>query len=288
MLAALGDLLEDIIVSQREPVNHASDTTADITRRQGGSASNVALTAARRGAAARFIGQVGEDASGRALVAVLSHAGVDTSPVRFDGNTGTIVVLVDELGERTMYTDRRSCVSLADPEPRWLDGVETLHVPFYSLAAAPLAETAATMIRWAHDRDIAVSIDASSRSVLLAHGPAAAHRLLERLAPDIVFANDDEARVLGLDHAVAAAVTVVKRGGNAAVVHLPDGSSHDVDAQRLGGIHDTTGAGDAFAAGFLTWPGNPGRNASRPAWKHEPTAACVAGHAAAAALLASR
>jgi sugar/nucleoside kinase (ribokinase family) len=93
-----------------------------------------------------------------------------------------------------------------------------------------------------------------------------------------VFANADEARVLAVDGALAGAVTFVKRGPDAAVVHLRDGRCGEVPAVHLDRVGDTTGAGDAFAAGVLT----------RQGWLDDPIAAASAGHLAAATLLADR
>lgn len=283
MLAALGDLLEDVIVSQRESVNPASDTNAVIVRRRGGSAASVAAVAARQGSPARFIGVVGDDDTGHSLVTELSSAGVDTGPVRFSGTTGTIVVLVDDRGERTMFTDRRACLALLDPDPAWLDGIDTLHVPLYSLVEPPISETAQTVIAWAHDRGIAVSIDASSESVIRSYGPSGVVELLKRLAPEVILANEVEAGALAVTSSLVGATTVVKRGSRSALLHAPGSAAVEVPANPIGPVNDTTGAGDAFAAGFLTYTASNG-----PGWREDPTAACRAGHDAASALIASR
>ena len=78
------------------PIQLASDTESRIVRRRGGSAANVAATAAANGWPVRFLGQVGNDTIGTALVDELSAGGVDTRFVVHDGSTGTIIVLVDE------------------------------------------------------------------------------------------------------------------------------------------------------------------------------------------------
>jgi sugar/nucleoside kinase (ribokinase family) len=278
MLACLGDLVEDVIVRLRGPVNVASDTHAHISRRRGGSAANVAAQVAALGHRARFLGQVGTDAIGTALIAELADEGVDTSMIRRRGSTGTIVALVDLAGERTMLTDRRTCVDLHDPDPSWLDGVETLHVPFYSLAGGPIGDAATTVIGWAHQRGIAVSIDLSSTAILFEVGIDEVVRRLVDAAPTVVFANADEADALLIDGAIAGAVTVVKRGPRPAMIHGIDGSTAEIHAIAVPAATDTTGAGDAFAAGFLTSPGWPG----------DPTTACEAGHRAAAGLLHAR
>ena len=266
MLASLGDLLEDVVVRIDDPVNVATDTDAHITRRRGGSAANVAAAAARSGHPSRFLGQVGDDPIGAALIDDLAADGVDVSFVRRGGRTGTIAVLVDATGERTMLTDRGACTDLDRPEPAWLDGVTTLHVPMYSLVGEPLGTTSTTAIGWAHDRGIDVSIDVSSVALVAAHGREAVLASLQRLGPEVVFANADEAAALDITSGIAGAVTVIKHGAGPAIVFAPVGR-HEVPATSLGEVGDTTGAGDAFAAGFLT-----------AAWRGDVVSAVQAGH----------
>ncbi len=288
MLATLGDLVEDIVIRMNGPIHLATDTPATIVRRRGGSAANVAETAARLGRSTRFIGQVGVDAIGSALVQELAAAGVDTSGIRRAGSTGTIVVLVDHEGERSMLTDRRTCEQLDRPEPQWLDGVDTLHVPLYSLAGPPLSETATTMIGWAHQRGIAVSIDASSASLIESLGRHHVLDVLSAARPTVVFANSDEARSLGIVGSIGGAITVVKNGADPAVLHRPGHPTTEIEAIAVPGASDTTAAGDAFAAGFLSSGLAPSATNDTPAWVHDPIASCHAGHRAAADLLRRR
>lgn len=275
---SVGDLLDDVVVRIDGPIRRAADTVARIERRQGGSAANVAAAAAHVAGASRFIGQVGDDLAGRGLVAELASHGVDVQHVRSAGHTGSIVVLVDHLGERTMLTDRGVATDLASPEAAWLDAAAVLHVPWYSLAGGAIARTSVTLIEWAHARSIPVSIDVSSTALWDGVDAREAWHRVDLLAPTVVFANLDEAGLLGIDRAIGHAVTVVKRGSQPALVHLPDGSTVSVPACDVGDGADTTGAGDAFAAGYLTCA----------EWRTDPVAACHAGHSAAAALLNRR
>jgi sugar/nucleoside kinase (ribokinase family) len=281
VLAALGDLVEDIVVRHDGPINDASDTLARISRRRGGSAASVASMAARLGSESRFIGQVGTDAIGRALVAELGTEGVDVFAVRQSGTTGTIVALVDHTGERTMLTDRRACLELDRPDPTWLDGVTVLHVPLYSLVEPPISKTAMAVIGWAHARDIPVSIDASSSSIIEMVGVAEIRELLTVLDPAVLLANGNEAAVLEVEGGLDNTMVVVKHGPSPAVVFAVGSAPVEVPAIAVESVTDTTGAGDAFAAGFLTYGVGLG-------WQDDPVGACNAGHRAAAALLRSR
>ena len=220
MLGAIGDLVEDVVVRLHGPINVASDTGAEVTRRRGGSAANVVEAACRAGGSARFIGQIGDDATGEWLVAQLWALGADVA-VRRAGRSGSVVVLVHPDGERTMLSDRAACIELRDPESAWLDDLTVLHVPYYSLTAEPLASTATTLAAWAVKRRIAVSVDASSAALLEADGPDTAAARIVALAPSIVLANEHEAAVLGprLDPAaLRGATVVVKRGARPATV----------------------------------------------------------------------
>src|SRR5580704_10603581 len=110
VLVAVGDLVEDIVVWAAGPARHATDNAAVIRRTRGGSAANVAAFASAL-MPARFIGCVGADPVGEVLTSELTGRGVDVR-VQRRGQTGTIVVLVDSAGERTMYPDRVAAADL--------------------------------------------------------------------------------------------------------------------------------------------------------------------------------
>lgn len=252
VLCTLGDLVEDVVVWLHEPINYGTDTPARIVRRRGGSAANVAAFAAAAGGASRFVGQIGDDDTGERLLAGLRAGGVD-AVVERGGRTGTIVVVVDPTGERTMLTDRGASTDLERLPPGALDGVLVVHVPSYSLTDDPLASAARAAIETAHTRGILVSIDASSTALLRSFGTGRFRLLVKELRPDIFFCNRDEHRELGLaidEPMPGSTVTVIKAGGDPTVV-ITRGGTHSIEVPPVERIVDTTGAGDAFAAGFL-------------------------------------
>ena len=261
MLCTIGDLIEDVVVwlnSEQKSqlkieLNNGSDTDSIIVRTRGGSAANVAMFGALNGTPSRFIGQVGNDNLGEQLCASLRESGVDVCTVA-EGRTGSIVVIVQPSGERTFLTDRGVASELSLFDASHLAGVSIVHVPTYSLALDPLATTAVQYIRAARAAGALISIDASSTSVLRDYGIDRYSDLIASIAPDVFLCNNDEAALLNIDSAhpmSGAELTVIKRGALPVAATTAAGAVTEVATPQVANIVDTTGAGDAFAAGFL-------------------------------------
>ncbi|GAA5208935.1 carbohydrate kinase family protein [Microbacterium kyungheense] len=248
MLVVIGDLVADLIVLGGAVLEHGTDNPAEIRLTRGGSAANVAVAAASRHPV-RFIGRVGDDTLARALVGELEAAGVEVR-VQRAGRTGSIVVLVDAVGERTMITDRGAAAELEAIEPAWLEGAEWVHAPLYGFAVTRSRTALTDAVARAAAGGARVSIDLSSVATMRELGAARLQRILDGVRPDVVFANDDEARA-GAELGVAVTgVYVVKRGPDPVSVTV-DGVSSDVPVERVDDVLDSTGAGDAFAAGYV-------------------------------------
>jgi len=252
MLCCIGDLVEDIVVWPSSEPTRGTDTSSRIFRTRGGSAATVAVHAAAVGVATRFVGQVGNDPLGEALVRDLESAGVEVVVTRH-GRTGSVVVLVDETGERTMLPDRGAATALTELPVGALDGVSWLHVPAYSLVVEPLATTSITAVTRSRELGATVSVDASSTGPLQHFGVDRFLDLLAQLGPDVFFCNRDEAATLGLgpDHGMAGMLTVRKSGADPVVITDERGTVVTVPVPAVSDVADTTGAGDAFAAGFI-------------------------------------
>ena len=241
MLVTLGDLLLDVIVRLSQPLAEGADADAVTKLGPGGQAANVAAWVAELGGEARFLGKRADDEAGRTAAGALARYGVDVHGPVVAGRTGTIVALVGVDGARTMASDRGVSPDFQADElhPAWLDGCSHLHLPGYSLLRSPIDGTALRAAELAPR----LSVDLSSWSAIRDFGPERFRERLEQLRPAIVFANEDEERILGgpLD----GCTWILKRGPLGA--RFGDVELPAVPADAI----DTTGAGDALAAGYL-------------------------------------
>jgi sugar/nucleoside kinase (ribokinase family) len=256
----LGDLMVDVVAVMRAALAHGSDTPAAITTHGGGSAANVAAWLAVTGAPVAFIGRAGADVLGRGAVRDLEAGGVRTEVTADPSRpTGTCVVLVSPGGERSMLPDAgaNSGLQAADlPDGLFTSG-RHLHLSGYALLNPGSRDAASAALDLARSRGMTVSVDPSSAAPLAAAGP---DRFLAWTAGcTLCLANEDEARVLtgaaGADEAAAALATrfgeVVVKLGSAGAMWCRDGAVPVLVTAEPVGVVDTTGAGDAFAAGFL-------------------------------------
>ena len=251
VLCTLGDLLLDVIVRLEQPLEPGTDTRAVTRTGAGGQAANVAAWAAHLGAEARFVGKRGDDPAGALAAGELSAGGVAVLGPVAVGRTGVVVSLVDQDGQRSMASDRGVAPTLTaeELESDWFDGCSHLHLSGYSVMTAPIdgaALRAAELIRGAGG---AITVDLASASVIRSFG---VERLVERLtelAPDTVFANEQERASLGSFASRIVTTWVLKRGAAGCAVE-DDGTRTELPAAPAD-VVDTTGAGDAFAAGYL-------------------------------------
>lgn len=255
LLVTLGDLSLDIVISATAPTATGSDVGGTIAFRVGGSAANVARAAASLGGNSVFVGAVGDDELGRRLVAMLEADGV-RPVVTFIRKvpTARIAVLVGPDGERSFVTARGAADRLAPSdvagipiphgERAWSFG---LHVPMYSLLHEPIASAAADTADAVIAAGGLVSVDLASAEPLRAFGAKRARDAIQSIHPDLIFANEDEAAAVGgrLNELAPGERIIIKQGPRGCQV----GSQH-VPTEPMT-VDDTTGAGDAFDAGFL-------------------------------------
>ncbi|CAN5499911.1 PfkB family carbohydrate kinase [soil metagenome] len=264
MIAVVGDVLLDVVVTPQAAVAAGSDTPSTITWRQGGSAATTAAWLAQMGARVRLVGRVGADAAGAALTTDLRAAGVDAQlTIDPDRPTGTVVALCtpgdqDTSRDRDMYTSRGASAGLgpADLAEGWLADVTHLHLSGYLLLADSTRDAGLAALHQASAAGLAISVDPSSAAPLAAVG---ADTFTGWLPPGTLLTpNLAEAVVLtGLSDPVAAAVALARRCGEAVVTLGAAGavwsdgtSTSDATVDPVPDA-DPVGAGDAFNAGLL-------------------------------------
>lgn len=207
----------------------------------GGSAANVAVALAGLGIPVSLLGSVGDDDHGRATRRELAQTGVDCDPVQTvtDGETAVKYLIVDGDGEvmvlgQTGVNEAFRSGHLADET---LAAADVLHL------TSQHPETAARLAERAREAGVLVSFDPGRR---LGQRDYTATLALA----DVLFLNDREA-AMALDDVTdhGAETVVLKHGPRGAEVRAGDETlTHPgFPVQTV----DTTGAGDAFAAGFL-------------------------------------
>jgi len=265
----------DVVLAPTRPLQSGTDVPGRVALRQGGSAATTARWLARLGARSTLVCAIGRDNEGRGLVSTLESDGVRVRATRVAGaRTGRIGVLVAAGGERSFVADRGAADGLEPGDLRAATfRVDLLHLPIYSLLGEPLGRAGRRAIELARAGGALVSLDLSSVAPLLADGRRAALRLVGDAAPDVLFATRVEAEALvgGRDLAALgeiAAVVVIKHGRSGASVLARSAAgplAFDLATTPIEAT-DTTGAGDAFDAGFLVaWLTADAESRHRPA-----------------------
>jgi sugar/nucleoside kinase (ribokinase family) len=239
----------DVIVLLDEPLAPGDDVRARTRSGAGGQAANVAAWAASLGATARCLAKRGDDAAGELVARELATHGVELAGPVVAGRTGVVVSLVGGDGERSMASDRGVAPDFGpdELEPAWLD-CDVLHLSGYALLRQPIAQTALLAARIAREQGARISVDVAAWTEIRSYGPVQFRGLLDVVAPDVLFATEAEWEMLGGAY-LTAPTGVIKRGARGCVVVTEDARLDlaPVDAD----VVDTTGAGDALAAGFL-------------------------------------
>jgi sugar/nucleoside kinase (ribokinase family) len=260
----IGDVINDILAETRGPLVEGADNQARIRSRPGGSAANQAAWMGHLGLDVVFAGRVG-DADAELHRAELSRFGVDTHLAADESaGTGSVVVLVGADGERTMITDRGANLRLVASDVPFglLDGAALLHLTGYTLVDPGPRPVALSLIAQARRLGVPVSIDPGSSAFLARLEPGEFVRWTEGAA--ICFPNRDEAAVLtGETDPSRMAISLSAHYGAVALKLAADGAMLAARGAGTAGhppkrfpalpavVRDTTGAGDAFCAGFL-------------------------------------
>lgn len=224
--------------------------------RAGGAGANTAYTLARLGSRVTFLGQIGVEPTGRFFIEDMLSAGITLTPPQATSRTTDIFTLLSKDGTRTM-------VQCLPPPPStddsWIDDnliEQSRHLILESYVAASHPAAADYAARIAHRAGARVIVSLASRRPVQAAVTTLTDIILTHNA--FVIGNESEWQVL-LDNndphtakRLAAAERVITRSGNGAAYYPANaGPVVDSPTQPIPRPTDLTGAGDAFAAGFL-------------------------------------
>jgi sugar/nucleoside kinase (ribokinase family) len=276
----VGDVIDDVVVRPLSEISVDTDTTSEIRYTSGGSGANQAAWLGSLAVPVRFVARVGAVDADRHRAELFAHGVEPVLIADPSAPTGTIVILLDADGGRTMFTDRGANHNLtaADVPLALLSDVDLLHVNGYALFSPGPRGAVLALVSEARARGIAVTVDPCSASFLRDVGAA---RFLEwTTGAQVCIANLDEGRELtglsvpeyvleSLTHHYT--VVALKLGANGVLIGA-SGIQPVLLPTEATSVVDSTGAGDAFAAGFLS------------SWleSHLPVDAASAGLAAAA------
>jgi ribokinase len=256
-LVTVGHALVDIrIVVDRFPAPDEEAVVLSQTWGAGGSAVNTAIDGSRLGLRTAVIAKIGFDSFGRIIVDELLREGVDISGLRVSstGRTGFTIVVIDRDGNIVMYGFKGVAEELdpSEVDNEIISTARYVHIASLrldtSLKVAEIARKASAKISWDPGR------------VLAKKGLKELEKMIKSV--DIVLVNKVEASsITGLDidkYRESAKILkdlgpelVVVKLGSRGVYAFGDGVDEEVPAVKVDRVVDTTGAGDAFAAGLI-------------------------------------
>ncbi|MBQ8307945.1 MAG: adenosine kinase [Alistipes sp.] len=223
----------------------------------GGSAGNTIRAMARLGTSVGFIGKVGKDTTGDFFQQALENLNVEPFIFRSEQKSGKCVSLISPDGERTMVTHLGAALDLKAEEilPSIFAGYDCLYVEGYLVQDHNLIRSA---MQTAKGCGLKVAIDLASFNVVEENLEFL--RGLVHDYVDILFANEDEARAFTGEQEPINALNTISKEVGLAVVKI--GMKGALIKQGEEVVHvgimaaakrvDTTGAGDFYAAGFLS------------------------------------
>ena len=256
----IGDINIDVLMSIPHYPDPGEDAMAEgVTLRPGGSVANTAIVLSKLGMKAQMIARTGEDLWAELALAAIASQGVDTSLIHRDPTrtTGFIFIPVTEDGERTMFSYRGANVHLRPEDLRegLFEDIQLLHISGYNFLVSPQREATLLAVARAVANGIPLSLDIGVEPAREAREDLL--ELMPRLSLCVL--GGEEARaLLGTATPQDAAANLLGRGvrrvgyklGSAGCLVADSSSEHLLPGFEVDTV-DTTGAGDAFCAGFI-------------------------------------
>jgi ribokinase len=253
----LGDINVDVLARLARPLAPGTDNLVPaVDVRLGGVGANAAVALAKWGLRPRLVTSVGNDPFGQFALAALEQCNVDVSLViRTDGVTGIFAIPIDPGGQRTIVGSGGANGLRPAGEPwQWLEGVRAAHLVGYTLLSPATRDLPMQIAKEARRRGITVSFDP---------GPDPAKRAREEILAllphlDTLFVSPEEAEALTGQQGAAALEGIARCGAREVILKRGEGGCQFLQSGRWWALPpfavqavDCTGAGDAFAAGYI-------------------------------------
>lgn len=256
-ICIIGDINVDVITLLSGPLQKNTDTTSVNAITLGGSTCNVAVWLTHLGVKVDLVGAIGEDVLGTWVITQLQAFSVSDEYIRTiaQNRTGTCVILVDETGARSMMPDfGANLLQAVDQQlENLIKGSDIVVMSAYTFLRTESRKFALDVLECVENSNARMVIDAASSSPIEAAGPEKVRKYLSRA--DLVLANEDEYAALEKDAPSnwnsEFKNLILKRGSRGALWLKRGQEVASVKAEDVKVI-DTTGAGDAFAAGLLS------------------------------------
>ncbi len=250
------DVVAQIPTSPHE-LHLGNDTRTLISTHGGGAAGNTASWLAVLGNDVTMVGRIGNDTAGSAITAEFDALGISYGNIVKEGlHTGVVVCLVDPSGERTMLADNGANAGLKVSDLPALDDVDAIYLSGYAPLAPLSREGVLEMVRTINSREIPIVFDPATVGGM--QGVPVEEILSWCALMDTVIMNEEEAIYLSglsdcesaLNFFVELTPRAIIKRGSAGAIGLERGGQIISVAAKTSAVVDTTGAGDAFAAGF--------------------------------------
>ena len=241
----------------------------------GGSAANTIYGLAKLGISTGFVGAVGDDVEGRLMRQDFDKAGVDTSRIKIKrgAKTGQVLCLSDKTGKRSLYVvpGANNLLTPDDLDLAYIKQANLIH-----LSSFADDRQFQVLLKLTNKLEPSVKVSFSPGELYAAKGLKALAPILSRT--DVLFINESEMRKLTSADFTVGAETCLEQGCSTVVVTLGGGPELELQgevasqervsavsyirdaensyvikskSQNVAPVVDTTGAGDAFTAGFL-------------------------------------
>ena len=257
-ILCIGDAMLDVIVKMQGQMYLGSDTISQISTHGGGAAANTATWLASSGHKVFYVCRLGDDAAGRVIANEFDAWNIEYKPEFLkEHRTGIVVVLVDQNGERSMFPDRGANSGLSELDLPDLTRFGSVFLSGYALFNPQSQAGVLRMINKMREANLEIFFNPGSVGVMSNLGLDACRQRCKLM--DLLIMNQAEAEFLTGNSDIEAALNELAKDVETVVITTSSkgaiGKSRGQEIvnspiQPITAI-DSTGAGDAFAAGFI-------------------------------------